>query len=314
MQVTAARSGLSSVLMEDWVGILTRENRNLARPETEFAGEADSLPVKPRYFLPQLLAITEYIGRFNINEGTSGTLFRLWNAFRVTGLSIAGELLVCYIAMVTKTVLTNRCSKEELQIITRLPSSRIRDQYQAFQVDSNLIQERCNKAMEFLNNKCFQEASNILAKVLVQKPDHGDAWYMQSLCQEQLEDQTILATACAKIATTLAPSLEVYQHHYCRAAKSAKSANRLEFLISQIMRRIDPSVYMTAVAGRVTWHISKKRFNKALRIGCIALITEDDIQSALKHQIIYILESLKMKLLAMAFSRYWDERRNDSFA
>jgi len=129
---SVAKEGLTDTFLEDWVGVLLQEATDLGRPETKFVQSGENLPKIKDYFLNQLLATTEYIGRFNIDEGLSGTLFRLWNAYRVTKLTIAGELLVCYLAMISKTMLAQRCSKEELQILDVLTTTVIRSDYKAF--------------------------------------------------------------------------------------------------------------------------------------------------------------------------------------
>ena len=141
--ILRSQEELTEVLMEDWVQLLLEEKKSLARPETEETFAEDQGGVKCLKYLPQLLCATEYIGRFNIENGRNGTLFRLWNHYRLTGSTLSGELLVCFLAMVFKTQLEKRCTKEELQMLRRLPGSILEKNYIAF------VGKQCGTAKSF---------------------------------------------------------------------------------------------------------------------------------------------------------------------
>lgn len=309
-QVSAAQTGLSSVMMEDWVGVLLRENSNLARPETEFAGAAETLPVEPRYFLPQLMATTEYVGRFNINEGTSGALFRLWNAFRVTELSLAGELLTCYIAMVAKTLLSCRCSKEELQILRRLPNSSLRDDYKGFisqmeDLAADFIQQACDKAIVAFQNGQFEEASDAFGKICHRLPRHGDAWHFQSLCQEKL-GRCALSAVCAKIAVVLAPGVTHYEGNLTRMTGAARKTHWRVFLLDSLVHRLGPSFYAGLIATRIDGLLTSLRSPDALVVCAAAFIRESSIPTSLALRMVKILGQSRQPQLAAAFQAFVD--------
>ena len=131
-QILQSQGELSVLLMEDWVQLVFEKKNSLARPETEVTFIQDPQRGRQPIYLAQLLSTTEYIGRFNMEAGRQGSLFKLWNHYRLTRDTLSGELLVCFLAMVFKSQLEIRCTKEELQILRRLPDSSLREAYQAF--------------------------------------------------------------------------------------------------------------------------------------------------------------------------------------
>jgi hypothetical protein len=131
-----ASSAVKHVLLEDWTTIVAAGNRisNLARPETDLSGlssvdEGSNSKSATMLKVTQLLEITNYVGRPRIESGADCTLYRLWNDFRVNADPLSGGFLVAYLAMVYKSDLQHRCSKEEIFLLKRLPKGILHDEY-----------------------------------------------------------------------------------------------------------------------------------------------------------------------------------------
>ena len=139
-QILQSEKELNELLMEDWVQLVFEEKNSKSRPETEETFFEELHRQRRPFLLKQLLSTTEYIGMFHLEDGRQGSLFKLWNQYRLTRATLSGELLVCFLAMVFKSQLETRCTKEELQILRRIPDSLLLKEYQAFfRPKNNLI-------------------------------------------------------------------------------------------------------------------------------------------------------------------------------
>ena len=233
-EVIQSRSALNDVLVEDWTQLALFARSNLSRPETEFNEKIDSSASAHVFFLSQLLATTEYIGRFNFESGSESTFFKLWNHFRLTKAPLVGELLVCFLAMVSKTLLETRCTKEEIQLLERLPSSSLHRDYNRFfsqsddcyaSVDKDSIQSACDKAIESFHCGRYDEAIDLLASVCVESSQHGEAWYYLALCHQK-KPEILLGTLCARLAIGLGGSGH-YQSCFESLFRQARRENPL---------------------------------------------------------------------------------------
>lgn len=122
-----------NVLCQDWVAILTSSGHNKSRPEMGLEPVLGTPHlVENLKDLPRLLEITEYIGRFELGESKDSTLKDLWNYWRMEKSQSVAEVLLCFLAMINKSILGTRCSKEELQILSRYPGSKLNDHYASY--------------------------------------------------------------------------------------------------------------------------------------------------------------------------------------
>ena len=128
-----SRARACSLLQEDWVSIACNQ-------------ESSTIPDRPERILGQhlfemsedlmsskrLLAITDYIGHFNIDSDKDAPFFSLWDDWRMNKTNSSALLLVIYLAMVNKTILEVRCAKEELLLLNRVSDLPIHSEYAAF--------------------------------------------------------------------------------------------------------------------------------------------------------------------------------------
>ncbi len=190
----AAARDAEAILREDWAGIATSEQAaaDAARPERmlEIPGaQFDAHAVSSR----RIAALTDYIGHFNIASGKDGPFFRLWNDWRLNRSERSGALLVAYLAMVGKSDLDRRCTKEELFLLRRLPRLKLHEEYVAFDTSRGKVahgsewltdQEACDRALERRAAGNLPEAMALWSKVAAAYPAHGDCWYQLALGME----------------------------------------------------------------------------------------------------------------------------------
>jgi len=195
-QRQAAADELASTLLEDWAWLAASEGSaaKSGRPETAIdvsTAGSDRQPVSSR----QLATLTDYIGHFTIEAGIDGPFFRLWNDYRMNRSERSGALLVAYLAMVGKTDLERRCTKEELLLLKRLPQLPLHQEYAAFgaAIERGRIehigtwltaQEACDRALEHKKAGEFDAAEVLWTKVAAAYPAHGDCWFQLALLFE----------------------------------------------------------------------------------------------------------------------------------
>jgi hypothetical protein len=199
MQQNAAREA-KAVMQEDWVGIALddRTTSSPGRPErvlelTDAAIDINAISSR------RLTTLTDYIGHFNIESGIDGALFRLWNDYRMNRSERSGALLVAYLAMVSKTDLEHRCTKEELLLLKRLPELPLHQDYATFgasvqrgKISDNGAwlsdQDACDRALEHKKDGEFDAAETLWIKVAAAYPAHGDCWFQLALLRELRSD------------------------------------------------------------------------------------------------------------------------------
>lgn len=205
LRVVASQEA-SVVLVEDWAAIAATEEASAepGRPERKL--EASGIAFDPKAISSRrLCALTDYIGHFNIEHGMDGDFFRLWNDYRMNRNERSGALLVAYLAMVGKSDLERRCTKEELLLLKRLPELPLHQEYAAFgaaiqrgKVSHSGVwlsdQEACDRALEHKKAGEFEAAELLWAKVAEAYPAHGDCWFQLALLAEIRCD-----SACAAI-------------------------------------------------------------------------------------------------------------------
>ncbi|HUI98992.1 MAG TPA: putative sugar O-methyltransferase [Usitatibacter sp.] len=187
----AAAREAQAVLREDWAGIAAFEqsSADAARPERMLDLPAASLEARS-VSSRRLAALTDYIGHFEIEPGKEGPFFRLWNDWRLNGSERSGALLVAYLAMVAKSDLERRCTKEELFLLQRLPRMKLHDEYLAFDASRGRIahgeqrltdQEACDRALARRSAGDLAEALELWTKVAAAYPAHGDCWFQLAM-------------------------------------------------------------------------------------------------------------------------------------
>jgi hypothetical protein len=188
------------VMQEDWVGIAIDERTTSSpeRPERmldQSGIEFDGTVISSR----RLVTLTDYIGHFNIESGIESAFFRLWNDYRMNRSELSGSLLIAYLAMVGKSDLERRCTKEELLLLNRLPPLPLHPEYLAFGVTRKrgrvshegawlTDQEACDRALEHKKVGEFDAAEALWTKVAAAYPAHGDCWFQLALLYELRSD------------------------------------------------------------------------------------------------------------------------------
>lgn len=185
---------------EDWARIAASERATTdgARPERmlePLAAPIDMQMLSSR----RLTTLTDYIGHFVIDDGMRGPFFRLWNDWRMNQDECSGALLVCYLAMVGKSDVEQRCTKEELLLLNRLAALPLHDEYAAFREGpkSGLVrfegrfltdQQACDKASLCKQAGRLAEAEVLWQEVAANYPGHGDCWYQLAQLREMQAD------------------------------------------------------------------------------------------------------------------------------
>jgi hypothetical protein len=218
---------------QDWARLLA--GGGAAHPATPTA-IGDSTPghkSSASMSIAELLSNTEYVGHFDIGGLPVDPLFRLWNDFRLNGTVASGELLVAYLAMVSKTDLKRRCTKEELQLLLRLPHGRLHVEYEDLiktpepglehSGTTYTIQEACDHALTCREEGNLQQAEEMFIKVASASPHHGDAWYYLALIAEA-NGSLLKAAVRARHACHLAPDYEHYKVLYERLWSQCKES------------------------------------------------------------------------------------------
>ncbi|MEO8039526.1 MAG: putative sugar O-methyltransferase [Betaproteobacteria bacterium] len=273
---------LREVLSEDWTQIVSFERLNRARPESEFQPSFDLSPVaRHEFFLPQLLATSEYIGRFNLDTGGDSTLFKLWDHYRLTRSPWSGGLLVCFLAMISKTILQERCTKEELQLLKRLPRCKLHEDYTAFlpQLDEPILprmldsrtQGICDLAVEAFQAGSYNEAKKLFASVCVESPEHGEAWYYLALCYKQT-DAAAIGALCARMAYNLGLRHDHYRRCLRDLSSRLRGENRLTYLCIYLLTRLT-----FATSGALEVHLSRllarRRYEECVLVGSLIFVS-----------------------------------------
>jgi tetratricopeptide (TPR) repeat protein len=218
-----ASEAVRAVTLEDWVSIALEPDKgkgDLARPEREFRSVEDLLSARPAKFsAKRVLQVLDYVGRANLDGDRDGTLYKLWNHFRLTGNVRTGELLVIFLAMIAKSNLGYRCSKEELAVLGRLPDCNLHSEYQLFLPDfvkryqfgdrRMSIQEACDEAIRLRGSARNDEARALFARVAAIAPAHADVWYQLALIFSGNGPRS-LAALCASHAKLLGPGYPQY--------------------------------------------------------------------------------------------------------
>lgn len=247
-----AAAGVRAVLREDWVVISAEEKSATTpeRPERMLSGSTRD--IDPAAVSSQrLLAVTDYVGHFNIESNQDGAFFCLWNDWRMTGSQRSGALLIAYLAMVGKANLESRCTKEELLLLKRLSPLPLHLEYNTFRTgkvgariehDGDWLtdQEACDRAMEHKKASKFDVAEMLLQKVAAVYPAHGDCWFQMAQ----------LAEICGKInlaAVFAAHSVHLGCVHYAAEATRMRMAFR---------------------ARRRWWHMSAEKDPISVCCGC----------------------------------------------
>lgn len=209
-----AAAEAAKVLNEDWVAIAAERSTasSPGRPERMLDGAiAGCCPTN--ISSKRLLALTDYVGHFDIDAGVLGPFFRLWNDWRMNRNPRTGALLVAYLAMVGKTNLDHRCTKEELLLLEHLPRLPLHKEYAAFMQAEDVgsvlhhgklltAQEACDLALEFKKASHFSQAEELWLSVAAAHPNHGDCWFQLSLLAEQ-QSQFCLAAVYSAHAVHL---------------------------------------------------------------------------------------------------------------
>lgn len=219
----------NKVMLEDWVRIAMDDCVTMSpdRPERMFNLSEINLNaslVSSR----RLLSLTDYVGHFNISSDKEGSFFRLWNNYRMNNSEKSAAFLIAYLAMVNKTNLEHRCTKEELLILKRLSLLPLHLEYITFNAELNkskilhndawlTSQEACDLALEFKKNYNYEAAETLWIKVAAVNPSHGDCWCQIGLLNE-LKGCLGLAAVCA------AHSVRLGCDYYSQAAASLKKS------------------------------------------------------------------------------------------
>lgn len=217
------------VWMEDWAGIAANEcsATDPGRPE-RLLGRAVIGPNSQGISSQRLATLTDYIGHFNIDSGKDGPFFRLWNDWRLNSCERSAALLMAYMAMVGKSDLKRRCTKEELLLLKRLPQLPLQLEYANF-IDSTVKigvnhngdwltdQEACDRAQEHKRAGEFEEAELLWSKVAAVYPAHGDCWF-------QLAQLLEIRGALPLAAVFAAHSVQLGCNYYAEAAERMRDA------------------------------------------------------------------------------------------
>jgi hypothetical protein len=203
-----ARAAANRVLDEDWVLLASSgaSIADLARPERFLTGDQRK-PKAAAVSASRLLAVTDYIGHFNLS--TRDTMFRLWDDFRVNKGQLSGALLVAYLAMVGKADLAKRCSREELATLRRLDGLLLHEEYEAFLSALSAsdgipydgrrltVQQACDLALQFRQYGDPRSAERLWAKVAFAQPAHGDCWFQMARVEEENGNSHLAAVYAA---------------------------------------------------------------------------------------------------------------------
>jgi hypothetical protein len=221
----AAHEGAQQVLLEDWATIAMAHHHiiDCGRPETDIAvtpSLVKSTTNESAISVKKLLLITEYIGYPLMEANQESPLYRLWNDFRLNVNISSAMLLITYLAMVNKSEPGHRCSKEEMFLLEKLPECKLHEEYRPIAVLSNepqidyrgtkyFIQDACNLSQKYIADGFLEDAKELLARVAILAPQHGDCWHQLALLFEA-ENQIILATTMALHACKIYPGYTNY--------------------------------------------------------------------------------------------------------
>jgi tetratricopeptide (TPR) repeat protein len=129
---------VNKVLIEDWAQfVVAGDLTDLSRPESNldndpYTIQSTSLSYRS-WKTKTLLSITEYIGLPRIESGQESPLFRLWNDFRCNCNPNSAILLAAYLAMTGKAIPGQRCAKEIVFLLGRIPVASIHNEYAPLQ-------------------------------------------------------------------------------------------------------------------------------------------------------------------------------------
>lgn len=252
----AASHAVQKVLHEDWVTIILGDKAitNLSRPETNIHAPAFSPQIlkQPSISVQKLLVITEYIGHPRFESGCESTLYWLFNDFRLNSNPLSGQLLLVYFAMINKSALSHRVSKEEIFLLKRLPACLLHEEYEKF-FSSNLkeiqidyqdskysIQKACDLAGRYYKEGRLDMAKQLAARVAIAMPEHADCWHQLALIAEA-EKQIILAVVMSTHASRLAPSYEAYINTKDRLLKRLQRKPSLQKILFNISAKASDS-------------------------------------------------------------------------
>lgn len=238
-----AMAAVHEVFMEDWVSIVMNENG---------IGNHDSIDtLLNEVSLTKLLAITEYIGCPRIKSDTNSAFYKLWNDFRLNTTPITHILLLSYLAMVHKSELNHRCSKEEIFLLKRLPNCKLHNEYGAlllgekhqsqvvFQEQHLSIQAACDMAYQIKNN--VEVAEQLLIQVAIKAPRHGDCWYHLALIYRD-KGQVMLAMVMALHALHLDSTSNVYSILAKELMECLKTTTRIERSLIYLLNKIAKTI------------------------------------------------------------------------
>jgi hypothetical protein len=188
------------ILLEDWVGVASEEKsiETPDRPERNITHSINEFDINT-ISSSRLRAITDYVGHFNIESCMKGPIFLLWDDYRLNNNQLSGALLVCYMAMVGKSELNRRCSKEELLLLDQLNKIGLHDEYVAFSLpDTNIdileegdsfnAQIACDQAIKYKKVGELELAESLWIKVAINNPEHGDCWYQLAVLRNDEGD------------------------------------------------------------------------------------------------------------------------------
>ncbi len=304
---TKAEEGLTEIFPEDWTQMVLFPKTNHSRPETEFHQLPDlKLDAAHDFCLPQLLATTEYIGHFPIASGTEGTLCRLWNHFRLTRSPLSGGLLVCFLAMISKTLLNARCTKEELQLLKRLPPSNLHREYRPFLEDIaekdelDDIQARCDEGITSYREGRYDSAIATFAAVCGMTGTHGEAWYYLAMSHAG-KSESFLAALCARMALSLSDAVH-YQECFENASRLAKSEKPLLARAVSALKKLRPGTCRKLFRHRVARLLDSGKNVSCVSSGAIVTIV-DDLDREIILCVAEALEAEEQHDLAKAFKK-----------
>ena len=133
-----------------------------------------------------------------------------------------------------------RCTKEELELLLRLPHGRLHVEYEDLiktpepglehSGTTYTIQEACDHALTCREEGNLQQAEEMFIKVASASPHHGDAWYYLALIAEA-NGSLLKAAVRARHACHLAPDYEHYKVLYERLWSQCKESTLFARLV-----------------------------------------------------------------------------------
>lgn len=143
-----ASSRLESVIAEDWIWctVSDQSTNNPERPETTYRDIVKKLDIE-LISAKRLIQLTDYVGHFNIVSSMHGTFFKLWDNWRLNNCRTSASLLIAYLAMIGKTDLRFRCSKEEIFLLNRIPKVPLHNEYLLFLENEKTASSDLKEAM-----------------------------------------------------------------------------------------------------------------------------------------------------------------------